>query len=100
MTWHTHIKEGTKERPRKRYWRASVHFVGSKDLKNLFPALQNALFDWNFGTIDVYTEKSSIPIMPLSRTTIPTLYWPTGKTNSDCKDLDIAGALFFARKIQ
>jgi hypothetical protein len=80
MTWHTPHLEGTKEDP-ERYWASQrTLYVLSKDLKT-FSDHPTKLFNWDFGTIDVFIRKVDNNYYAILKDeTYPTLYWVTGKT--------------------
>lgn len=80
MTWHTPHKEGIPG-DGERYWASQrTLYVLSEDLKT-FEGNPKMLFDWDFGTIDVFIRKIDDSYYAvLKDETYPTLYWPTGKT--------------------
>lgn len=80
LSWHTPHKEGTAKDP-ERYWASQrTLYVLSQDLK-VFSDHPKRLFDWDFGTIDVFIRKVGNQYFAvLKDETYPSLYWTTGKT--------------------
>jgi hypothetical protein len=76
VSWHTPHKEGGET-----YWASQrTLYVLSTDLKT-FSEHPTRLFEWDFGTIDVFIRKIGDSYYALIKDeTYPTLYWTTGKT--------------------
>lgn len=91
LTWHTPHQDGTPENA-EIYWASQrTLYVLSKDLKN-FEGPPQRIFDWDFGTIDVFIRKvGDTYFAVLKDETCPTLYWPTGKTIRIARSKSLTG---------